>query len=135
MKKRDQKQKGKNKHSSNGISKSSSKDAEVDSWRGNSAEGTPPKHRQDLLLDFLSFTDAKDYTVQNGNTASKNEEDLESRVAREFNSNANYPWLTKQSLRVKDIFLFFHSEIIDFVNYISPTPQDNQVRQAVIDRV
>jgi hypothetical protein len=124
MKKRDQKQKGKNKPSSNQDSKSSSKEIETDSWRGNSARATPDK-RQDLLQDFMSFNEANDYTVQShaaGVGKPLPDDELEARVAREFNSNEQYPWLTKKSLRVKDIFLFFHSEIIDFVNYISPTP-------------
>lgn len=56
-------------------------------------------------------------------------------MAQEFNFKAKHPWLSKQTLRIKDIFLFFHSEIVDFVRYISPTEQDKQMREAVVARV
>jgi hypothetical protein len=32
-----------------------------------------------------------------------------------------YPWLTEKTARIKDIHLYLHSEIIDFVDYVSPS--------------
>jgi len=38
-------------------------------------------------------------------------------------------------LRVKDIFLFLHSEILDFVNFVSATKADKIQRREVVERV
>jgi non-canonical poly(A) RNA polymerase PAPD5/7 len=43
--------------------------------------------------------------------------------------------LSKSTLKIKDIFLFLHSEILDFVEFVSPTPEDNKKRECVVDRV
>lgn len=56
-------------------------------------------------------------------------------MSDKFNLKKQYPWLTKQTLKIKDIFLFLHSEILDFTDYISATEQDAQTRKQVVDRI
>jgi non-canonical poly(A) RNA polymerase PAPD5/7 len=43
--------------------------------------------------------------------------------------------LSKSTLKIKDIFPFLHSEILDFVEFVSPTPENNKKRECVVDRV
>lgn len=38
-------------------------------------------------------------------------------------------------MRIKDIFLFLHSEVIDFARFIEATEADNALRKQVVDRV
>lgn len=61
--------------------------------------------------------------------------DLEKKLEQKFKAKAQYPWLSKQTLKIKDIFLFLHSEILDFVEYVSPTGNDKIQRKAVVERV
>ena len=40
------------------------------------------------------------------------------RIVKKFDQK-RYPWLSKRTLKIKDIFLFLHSEILDFVDFVS----------------
>ena len=117
MKKREQKDKRKE------------QEVEVDSW--NAASPSPVKARKDLTGDFLAFQEVRDFTVQ----PQQKEEPLELKMAAKFNSRVKYPWLSKSTLKIKDIFLFLHSEILDFAEFVSPTPEDIKKREIVVDRV
>ena len=44
--------------------------------------------------------------------------ELETRIAKKFDKR-RYPWLSKRTLKIKDIFLYLHSEILDFVEFVS----------------
>ena len=44
--------------------------------------------------------------------------ELETRIAKKFDKS-KYPWISKRTLKIKDIFLFLHSEILDFVEFVS----------------
>ena len=75
MKKRDQKYKAKRAVSN----------VEEDSWKGHSAEPSPVKDDElmtELQQDFLSFNEAKDFTVALPVT-----EDLEVKLAAKFNGS------------------------------------------------
>ena len=43
---------------------------------------------------------------------------LEARIAKKYDKS-KYPWLSKRTLKIKDIFLFLHSEILDFAEFVS----------------
>jgi len=36
--------------------------------------------------------------------------------------NYHYPWLSKRTMRIKDISLFLHSEILDFIEFLKESP-------------
>ena len=38
-------------------------------------------------------------------------------------------------MKIKDIFLFLHSEILDFVEFIKQTEEDKQMRETVVERI
>ena len=46
-----------------------------------------------------------------------------------------YPWITDETLKVKNIFLFLHNEILDFVNFIKPTTSDVEARTQVVQKI
>jgi DNA polymerase sigma len=46
-----------------------------------------------------------------------------------------YPWLTEKTTRIKDIFLYLHSEILDFVEYVTPSEEEINVRKLVVERI
>jgi DNA polymerase sigma len=83
----------------------------------------------DLQGDFLSFGDCKDFSVQVVQKVSENKEEGGSQRSRE------YPWMSKQTSKIRDIFLFLHAEILDFVKYIQPSEQDKLQRKGVVDRI
>ena len=103
------------------------------------------KEKDSLDEDFLGFDQVPENAFQaTENTQSvaavrkvNNDEDssdLESRIAKKFDKN-RFPWLSKRTLKIKDIFLFLHSEIIDFVEFLSQTELEKQRRQEVVDRI
>ena len=66
-----------------------------------------------------------------------NDEDsseLETRIAKKFDKS-RYPWLSKRTLKIKDIFLYLHSEVLDFVEFLSQTEAEKQKRQEVVNRI
>ena len=60
--------------------------------------------------------------------------ELEKRIAKKFDKS-RYPWLSKDTLKIKDIFLYLHSEILDFVEFLSQTEAEKKKRQEVVDRI
>ena len=44
-------------------------------------------------------------------------------------------WLSENTLRIKDIFLFFHNEILDFCQYIEENEKEKATRREVVDRI
>ena len=38
-------------------------------------------------------------------------------------------------MRIKDIFLFLHSEILDFVEYVSQSKEEKENRKKVVERI
>ena len=53
--------------------------------------------------------------------------ELETRIAKKFDKS-RYPWLSKRTLKIKDIFLFLHSEILDFVEFVSQSEAEKRRR-------
>ena len=51
--------------------------------------------------------------------------ELESKISKRFD-RSKHPWLTKRTLKIKDIFLFLHSEILDFVEFVGCSKEDKQ---------
>jgi hypothetical protein len=43
-------------------------------------------------------------------------------------------WLTKQTFKIKNTLVRFHNEIIDFMNYVSPTKEEHQRREKAFER-
>ena len=93
----------------------------------NNFENKVIKGGDSLDEDFLSFdqvpenafisTEVTKLKESNANNDDESSE-MESRIAKKFDQR-RYPWLSKSTLRVKDIFLFLHSEILDFVEFVS----------------
>ena len=46
-----------------------------------------------------------------------------------------YPWVSDETLTVKDISIQLHCEIIDFVNYVEAKKRDNQIREEVVGQI
>lgn len=46
-----------------------------------------------------------------------------------------YPWLSDSTLRIKDVFIFLHNEILDFASFITSTPADKKIREGVVEKV
>jgi ATP phosphoribosyltransferase regulatory subunit HisZ len=44
-------------------------------------------------------------------------ENIEDKIENKFNK-AHYPWISKETLQIKEIFLFLHNEILDFAKFI-----------------
>ena len=42
------------------------------------------------------------------------------------------PWMTKKTRDIRDSLLRFHNEIIEFSEYICPTPQEHEVRERAL---
>ena len=115
MRKRDQKREDKLKNN---------KDSEVDSWANSeqseksSNQPSPIKigskrARKDLNEDFMAFDDEAETKFKHVEP-----ETLEKVIATKHNTK-EYPWLSGQTMRIKDIFLYLHSEILDFTEYLS----------------
>ena len=99
----------------------------------------PEKRKKvDLNDDFMSFDDVNetDYMPKNKEKGPQNdsESDLETKIGKRFDK-ARYPWLSKRTLKIKDIFLFLHSEILDFVEFVSQTKEDKRLREEVVNRI
>ena len=43
--------------------------------------------------------------------------------------------MSAKTMRIKDVFLFLHSEILDFVEFVSPTEDDTRKRKEVVQRI
>ena len=70
-----------------------------------------------LNEDFLSF----EIVDETQFTKKKDEgKDLEALISKKFDKS-KYPWLTKRTMKIKDIFLYLHSEILDFVEFVKQT--------------
>ena len=80
-----------------------------------------------METEFLAFDDINESaftksSLNNGKLEKsmkmdESSKDLEARINKRFDK-AKYPWLSKRTLKIKDIFLFLHSEILDFVEFI-----------------
>lgn len=55
-------------------------------------------------------------------------------MSEKFNKE-QYPWLSDFTLKVKDVFMFLHNEILDFCKFISSTPKDKEIRRRVVKRI
>jgi len=40
--------------------------------------------------------------------------------------------MSAKTMRIKDVFLFLHNEILDFVEFVSPTEDDTRKRKEVV---
>lgn len=75
--------------------------------------------------DFLSFSEVNLSKFAEGRKLISEEEkdDLETRISQKYD-RAQYPWVSDFTLKIKDAQLFLHNEILDFVNFISPSDKD-----------
>ena len=90
----------------------------------------------ELNDDFLSFDQvpenafiSTEFSKPGGKEAGREDEssELETRIAKKFDKS-RYPWLSKRTLKIKDIFLFLHSEILDFVEFVSQSEAEKRRR-------
>ena len=126
-------------------------DKSNDSWTGEPLKTSPksknkksgkansPNERAKKLepeSEFLSFAEVEDsaFNVKNSNRTTKVNDDIEEKISQKFDKG-KYPWLSKKTLKIKDIFLFLHSEILDFVEFIRQTEEDKQMREEVVSRI
>jgi len=92
------------------------------------------------MEEFLSFTEGDEtkFAVKvpaNPEKEEEKEENAEGKISAKYNRSLKYPWLNDRTLRIKDLHLYLHSEILDFVEYVSPTKADIQLRQGVVRRI
>jgi len=89
------------------------------------------------MEEFLSFTASDETkflvkTPANPEKEEEKDEGAEGKISAKYNRSIKYPWLNDRTLRIKDIHLYLHSEILDFVEYVSPTKADIQLRKQVV---
>lgn len=71
----------------------------------------------DADADFLGFEEEKPKIVS-----------LNEQMADKYNREVNYPWLSDETLKIKDIHAFLHCEILDYVKWIEPSDEDKSTR-------
>eukprot|EP00347_Sterkiella_histriomuscorum_P011055 403373923 len=100
-------------------------------------------------IDFLAFSSVKsNFDIKanvigkeqgtqgaQSNTITDPKDDLELRIAQKYNKDEEYPWLTNDTMRIRDAQIFLHNEILDFVKYIGTTTEDQQARRKVVSRI
>jgi non-canonical poly(A) RNA polymerase PAPD5/7 len=59
---------------------------------------------------------------------------LENKMSAKYNRRM-YPWLQDRTMRIKDIHLALHSEILDFVDFIGPSREEINIRKLVVKRI
>ena len=89
----------------------------------------PAAAQFDCQADFLAFDDDTVGTNGPKTKADDNEEmkysdanHLSNRMSEKYDPR-NYPWLSGETTRVKDMHTKLHLEILDFVKWIEPTQQ------------
>jgi DNA polymerase sigma len=45
-----------------------------------------------------------------------------------YDREENYPWISDETLRIKDIHAYLHNEILDYVKWIEPSEEDKSTR-------
>ncbi|CDW89037.1 poly rna polymerase [Stylonychia lemnae] len=89
-----------------------------------------------LDQDFLAFESISD---QNARLAEEQKKetivDLETRIASKFNREDEYPWLTDDTLKIRDAQIFLHNEMLDFMRYFERTDQDHELRRKVVGKI
>lgn len=53
---------------------------------------------------------------------------MEGRVSAKYDKD-QYPWLSEHTLKIRNVFLFLHNEILDFAKYIETTKEDKEIRK------
>lgn len=85
------------------------------------------RRKVDLNEDFLNFDTVDENAFIAKPTKEKksdeNDSELENKITKRFDKT-KYPWLSNKTLKIKDIFLFMHSEILDFVEFVSQSKED-----------
>jgi len=81
---------------------------------------------------FKSVDEAKFAVVHKPNNKSDEKQDIEARVASKYDRENQYPWLRRETMRIQDVFLFLHNEILDFVEFVSQTPAELEIRRQVV---
>ena len=86
------------------------------------------RKKTELEEDFMTFDDVNEnaFVAKTGSGGSdkgkkdglETDSELENKINKRFDKS-RYPWLSKKTLKIKDIFLFLHSEILDFVEFVS----------------
>ena len=98
------------------------------------------RKKVDLEEDFMTFDAVNEnaYISKSGKDKQDGKDDTESELENKMNKRfdrSRYPWLSKRTLKIKDIFLFLHSEILDFVEFVSQSKEDKSQREAVVNRI
>ncbi len=62
-------------------------------------------------------------------------EDSYCMIVSQSDREADYPWLSEDTLKIKDVYLHLHNEILDFVRFVSPTPEEKEIRRKVVKKI
>lgn len=84
----------------------------------------------DSHADFLGFDSLEKRTQEGAKTT-----ELEKRIQAKYDKEERYPWLSEETMRIKDIHSFLHCEILDFVRWIEPTEAQKEERHLVVKRI
>lgn len=87
-------------------------------------EKSIPEQKFDPNADFLCFEEEKP-KINKGFEKTNDK----------YNREVNYPWLSDETLKVKDIHTQLHNEILDYVKWITPSKEDMDNRQSLVKRI
>jgi DNA polymerase sigma len=85
----------------------------------------------DPSAEFISLEE----TVEQRKMISSEREELENRMRSQYEREELYPWISDDTLRVKDIFAFLHNEILDFVHWIEENDQVKKQRHKLVKKI
>ncbi|KAJ1978863.1 hypothetical protein H4R35_001734, partial [Dimargaris xerosporica] len=120
----------------------------ADKIRGSTATTTAPKDRRSAPSASLSVATVKD-TGPAQLVAKRRREEIKSQPNHlrstlgcvfERGRNTLPPWLinvkeSRNPCYTSNVYRILHTEMLDFMYYISPTPEEHQLRQWVVDRI
>ena len=56
-------------------------------------------------------------------------------MTEKYDREELYPWISDNTLRIKDIHAFLHNEILDFVKWIQEPEDEKKLRHAVVKKI
>lgn len=56
-------------------------------------------------------------------------------MSKKYDREEMYPWLSDETLRIKNVHAFLHNEILDFVKWIEQSDEEKKQREAVVRKI
>lgn len=56
-------------------------------------------------------------------------------MSKKFNRDEHYPWISDETLQIKDMHAFLHNEILDYVKWLEPSPEDKLTRVNLVKKI